>query len=150
PRKPRTAATSAITKNVNAQLSMVAPFSARRRRVRGIYRCESATDVPAFTRRESQRRCCLAHACCGENDLRFATTRCKRYNARCMAPDATRAMSTARWFGALTRVMDVGVLLLAADRTLDFANGAACTLLGYQSCEDMQQRWSEIVPLFAG
>ena len=64
-----------------------------------------------------------------------------------MPPDATRATSTARWFGALTRVMDVGVLLLAADRTLDFANGPACTLLGYKSYEDMQQRWSEIALL---
>ncbi len=63
-----------------------------------------------------------------------------------MPPDATRA--TARWFGALTRVMDVGVILLAADRrTLDFANVPACTLLGYERCEELQQHWSEIAPL---
>jgi signal transduction histidine kinase len=48
------------------------------------------------------------------------------------------------WFGALSRIMNVGVLLLNPDVNLDFANGLACELLGSKSDENLKQRWSEL------
>lgn len=53
------------------------------------------------------------------------------------------ASFTARGLSALARVMDVGVVLLSSVRDLDFANGPACGLMGYESCEDLQQHWSD-------
>jgi signal transduction histidine kinase len=54
-----------------------------------------------------------------------------------------RTALSARWFGALIRVMDVGVVLLTAGHELEFANVPACALLGYDNLEDLQHHWSE-------
>ena len=54
-----------------------------------------------------------------------------------------KASQADRWFGALTRVMEIGVVLLAPDQDLDFANAPACSLLGYDSCEDLRPHWPE-------
>lgn len=56
-------------------------------------------------------------------------------------------MRGERGFATLSRVLDVGVLVLAVDRTLDYANGGACTLLGYASSEDLAQHWAEFQKL---
>jgi signal transduction histidine kinase len=53
-----------------------------------------------------------------------------------------------RRLGALAKVMDVGVLLLRADKSLDFANGPARELLGYSAPGELEQRWDEIKDLF--
>ncbi|HEY2387061.1 MAG TPA: ATP-binding protein [Candidatus Binatia bacterium] len=53
------------------------------------------------------------------------------------------AMQSARWFGTLTRTMDVGVVLLTVKHELEFANGQACALLGYDNPEDLRQHWAE-------
>lgn len=49
-----------------------------------------------------------------------------------------------RRFGALMKVMDVGVLLLDADENLDFANDPARELLECPEGSDMNQRWQEL------
>jgi signal transduction histidine kinase len=49
-----------------------------------------------------------------------------------------------RRLGALAKVMDVGVVLLRADRSLDFANGPARELLGYGARGELEQHWDEI------
>ena len=54
-----------------------------------------------------------------------------------------KASQADRGFGALARMMDVGVVLLAPDQDLDFANAPACTLLGYDSCDDLRPHWPE-------
>jgi len=50
---------------------------------------------------------------------------------------------SGRWFGALVRVMDVGVVLLTVGHELEFANASACVLFGYADPEDLQCHWSE-------
>jgi signal transduction histidine kinase len=54
-----------------------------------------------------------------------------------------------RWFTALSRLMDVGILLLGRERTLDYANAIAGTLLGYGSVEELTQHWMELERLLA-
>ena len=54
-----------------------------------------------------------------------------------------RRQGEDRWFTALSRVMDVGILLLGNDRTLDYANGVACMLFGYSTFEELGQHWAE-------
>ena len=62
--------------------------------------------------------------------------------------DATARSRGARWFGALTRVMDMGVVLLAPNRELDFANAPACSLLGYETPDELKRHWPEFRHLF--
>lgn len=57
--------------------------------------------------------------------------------------DTGAPVQSTRWLHALTRVMDIGVALLAPDHGLEFANLAACTLLGYDSCDELRQHWPE-------
>jgi signal transduction histidine kinase len=49
-----------------------------------------------------------------------------------------------RRFGALMKVMDVGVLLLDRDEKLDFANTPARELLDCPDGSDMSERWKEV------
>jgi signal transduction histidine kinase len=79
----------------------------------------------------------------------FATLDCKRYNfaqSREDPPMDDKKKTTAqseRWFGALVRVMDVGVVFLTVGHELEFANTSAYALLGYADSEDLQRHWSE-------
>ena len=52
-----------------------------------------------------------------------------------------RSSQAQRRISALANFMDVGVLLLRADRTLEFANATARELLGCQHPGDLEQRW---------
>src|SRR5882724_3950399 len=54
-----------------------------------------------------------------------------------------------RWFTALSRLMDVGILLLGRERNLDYANAVAGTLLGYASVDELAQHWMELQRLLA-
>ena len=60
--------------------------------------------------------------------------------ARAQSADARRR------FGSLMKVMDVGVLLVSADLTLDVANDSARTLLGCMSEEQLVECWNRIRP----
>jgi signal transduction histidine kinase len=51
-----------------------------------------------------------------------------------------------RRFEALMKVMDVGVLLLGRDQSLDFANVPARELLGCRTADDLERRWNAICP----
>ncbi len=64
---------------------------------------------------------------------------------------AARAQSAdaQRRFGGLMKVMDVGVLLVSADLTLDVANDSARTLLGCTSAEQLVESWNRIRPPLA-
>jgi signal transduction histidine kinase len=46
--------------------------------------------------------------------------------------------------GALSHLMDVGVLLVDAERRLDFANARACELLGCAEVAEVERRWGEL------
>ncbi|GAB4507187.1 MAG: hypothetical protein Tsb0026_01690 [Sulfuricaulis sp.] len=50
-------------------------------------------------------------------------------------------------FGALTRIMNVGLLLLDSGTALEFANPLACNLLGCVNTEELKNRWEEMKPL---
>jgi signal transduction histidine kinase len=52
-----------------------------------------------------------------------------------------RGSQAERRVSALASFMDVGVLLLGADRRLEFANAAARELLGCTNPGDLEQRW---------
>jgi signal transduction histidine kinase len=56
----------------------------------------------------------------------------------------TREHNPTGWFGALSRIMNVGVLLVDPDVNLEFANDLACELLGCGNDEDLKQRWPEL------
>lgn len=58
-----------------------------------------------------------------------------------------RSSQAQRRVSALANFMDVGVLLLAADRRLEFANAAARSLLGSENAGDLEQRWNSLTPL---
>lgn len=47
----------------------------------------------------------------------------------------------------LSRLVDVGVLLVGASRELEFANARACELLGCADSAELEGRWPEIVEL---
>lgn len=49
-------------------------------------------------------------------------------------------------FGALTRIMNVGLLLLDSGTALEFANPLACKLLDCVNEEELKSRWEEIKP----
>lgn len=51
--------------------------------------------------------------------------------------------------GALTRMMNVGVLLLSPQAALEFANGLACELLGFDSSDALAQDWTRVRALLA-
>lgn len=50
-------------------------------------------------------------------------------------------------FGALTRIMNVGLLVLDSTTALEFANPLACDLLGCANEEDLKGRWETMRPL---
>lgn len=50
-------------------------------------------------------------------------------------------------FSALTRIMNVGLLLLDSSAGLEFANPLAWGLLGCDSEKELKERWSEMKPL---
>jgi signal transduction histidine kinase len=50
-------------------------------------------------------------------------------------------------FGALTRIMNVGLLVLDSATALEFANPLACDLLGCANEEDLKGRWESMKPL---
>jgi signal transduction histidine kinase len=50
-------------------------------------------------------------------------------------------------FGALTRIMNVGLLVLDSTSALEFANPLACDLLGCANEEDLKGRWETMKPL---
>jgi signal transduction histidine kinase len=54
-----------------------------------------------------------------------------------------RSQATRR-LGALAKVLDVGVVLLRADKSLDFANGPARELLGHGAPGDLEEHWDAI------
>ncbi len=56
---------------------------------------------------------------------------------------------SARWFGALMRVMDVGLVLLTVKHDLEFANAQACAFLGYDDADDLARHWAEFQRLLA-
>ena len=60
-----------------------------------------------------------------------------------------RSSQAQRRISALANFMEVGVLLLRADRTLDFANATARELLGCQNPGDLEQRWDGMKHLLA-
>jgi two-component system, sporulation sensor kinase E len=60
-----------------------------------------------------------------------------------------RSTQATRRLGALAKVMDVGVLLLAADLSLDFANVPARELLGCSEAGALELRWDELRALLA-
>lgn len=45
---------------------------------------------------------------------------------------------------AVTKIMNVGVLLLSPSHNLEFANGLACELLGFASADDLKNDWDRI------
>jgi signal transduction histidine kinase len=49
-------------------------------------------------------------------------------------------------FGALSRLMNMGILVLDQDAGLDFANPLAVELLGARDLEELKRRWEEIRP----
>ncbi len=53
-----------------------------------------------------------------------------------------------RRMNALANFMDVGVLLLGADRTLEFANATARDLLGGNGTERFEERWDAMKDIF--
>jgi two-component system, sporulation sensor kinase E len=55
-----------------------------------------------------------------------------------------RSTQATRRLGALAKVMDVGVLLVGPDLSLDFANAAARELLGCAGAGVLEQRWDEL------
>jgi len=55
-----------------------------------------------------------------------------------------RSTQAQRRINALGSFMDVGVLLLASDQTLEFANGVACELLGCEDPRGLEERWADI------
>ena len=55
-----------------------------------------------------------------------------------------QSLQATRRLGALAKVMDVGVLLLRADRSLDFANLPARELLGCAGAGALEQRWDAL------
>lgn len=50
-------------------------------------------------------------------------------------------------FGALTRIMNVGLLVLDSSTALEFANPLACGLLGCANEADLKDRWETMKPL---
>lgn len=54
-----------------------------------------------------------------------------------------------RRLGALTESLDVGVLLLAADRELEFASPRACQMLGCPDAGALEKRWDQLRPRLA-
>ncbi len=60
-----------------------------------------------------------------------------------------RCSHAQRRVSALANFMDVGVLLLRSDRTLEFANGTARELLGCQQAGDLEERWEGMKHLLA-
>jgi len=48
---------------------------------------------------------------------------------------------------AVTKIMNVGVLLLSPARHLEFANGLACELLGFATSDDLKNEWERLRPL---
>jgi len=60
-----------------------------------------------------------------------------------------RSSQAQRRISALADFMDVGVLLLGADRKVEFANATARELLGCSNPTDFQERWSSLQTRFA-
>jgi signal transduction histidine kinase len=56
----------------------------------------------------------------------------------------TRESNPVGWFGALSQIMNVGVLLLDPDVNLEFANGLACELLGCENDANLRKRWADL------
>jgi signal transduction histidine kinase len=55
-----------------------------------------------------------------------------------------RSTQAHRRMNALASFMDIGVLLLGADRGLEFANEVACGLLGCNDLASLHNRWSDL------
>jgi signal transduction histidine kinase len=55
-----------------------------------------------------------------------------------------RGAQVRQRLGALSLVMDVGVLLVDSSQQLDFANPRACELLGCADTAEVERRWPEI------
>jgi signal transduction histidine kinase len=55
-----------------------------------------------------------------------------------------RSSHAQRRISALANFMDVGVLLLRADRKLEFANATARKLLGYRNPGELEQQWGNV------
>lgn len=55
-----------------------------------------------------------------------------------------------RRLGALTESLDVGVLLLSADRDLEFASPRACQMLGCPDAGALEKSWEGLRPRLAG
>lgn len=55
-----------------------------------------------------------------------------------------KSFDAERRFGALMKVMDVGVVLLNPEHGLEFANAPARELLGFPAAGELEQHWDEI------
>lgn len=66
-------------------------------------------------------------------------------------PEGTMALtgddSPFARLSALTRIMNVGLLVLDASAGLDFANPLACGLLGCANEKELKERWHDVKPL---
>ncbi len=60
-----------------------------------------------------------------------------------------RSTQAQRRISALGNFMDVGVVLLTPDRTLEFANAAAREVLGCHDAGELEARWEELRPALA-
>ncbi len=58
-----------------------------------------------------------------------------------------RSSQAQRRVSALANFMDVGVLLLRADKKIEFANAAARQLLGHRGPGELEQQWGSLQPL---
>jgi signal transduction histidine kinase len=59
--------------------------------------------------------------------------------------DRERGAQSRQRIRGLSRLVDVGAVLVGSSRQLVFANPRACELLGCEHPEDLQQRWSEVL-----
>jgi len=58
--------------------------------------------------------------------------------------DAGAKSGAASWFGALTLVIDTGVVLFTASGELQFTSASACSLLGYETNDELKRHWPEL------
>lgn len=63
--------------------------------------------------------------------------------------DRERGAQSRQRIRGLSRLVDVGAVLVGSSRQLVFANPRACELLGCEHPEDMRQRWPEVLGFLA-
>ncbi len=79
-----------------------------------------------------------------KDDLAAAFTAAHRVEQE-LNLDRERAGQTRQRIRTLSRLVDVGAVLVGSSRQLVFANPRACELLDCEHPEDLRQRWSEVL-----